>query len=120
MNQKAYRVLEFDRILAMLEEECVSEFGAEYARALEPSVYRLEVVTAQQETAEAVSYILMSGSSPVHSFDDIRQALEKARIGSALTPAELLAVARTLSASRGLNRQLLNALTPDKRLYGRF
>ena len=118
MNQKAYRVLEFDRILAMLEEECVSEFGAEYARALEPSVYRLEVVTAQQETAEAVSYILMSGSSPVHSFDDIRQALDKARLGSALTPAELLAVARTLSASRGLNRQLLNALTPDKRLYG--
>ncbi len=118
MNERTYRILEFDKILQMLSEQCVSSLGMAEATSLTPSIHRIEVVRWQQETSEAYDYLMKSGVSPVHSFDDITASLNKARIGGMLQPKDLLACRLMLAASRGLRRALLEGCEPTSLLSG--
>ena len=118
MNERTYRILEFDKILQMLSEQCVSSLGSAEAERLTPSVHRIEVVRWQQETSEAYDYLMQSGVSPVHSFDDITASLNKARIDGMLQPKERLACRLMLAASRGLRRALLEGCEPASLLGG--
>ena len=102
MNEKAIKTLEFDKIRAMLANECLSEMSRELAENLVPSTNPLEVAVSQNETWEAVDYMDKTGSAPLHGFNDVRDSLHKARIGLILGPGELLRVAGTLRVSRNV------------------
>ncbi len=112
MNDKAIKTLEFDKIRAMLANECESFMGRELAEALKPTDNPLEVAAAQNGTFEAVDYIDKSGSAPLHGFNDIREAIHKTRIGLILGPGELLSVANTLKVSRTVKATLRRDKTP--------
>jgi len=117
MDERTRKVLEYDVILAQLAAECASPLGEEQALALMPYAYRIEVERAQKETLEAYDYILHTGSSPLYAFDDIRTQMHKARVDSALTCGELLAVRRFLATSRQLRSALLAETQPLQILY---
>ena len=118
MNERTCRILEFDKILDMLSEHCVSTLGAEEARRLRPSVHRIEVTRWQQETSEALDYLLKNGVSPVHSFNDITDSLNKARIDGVLLPKELMSCRLMLQNSRLLRRSLMDGCEPASLLGG--
>ena len=54
MNEKALRILEYDKIINMLAGFAVSPMAKEMAHHLQPSVSMSEIVLRQQETTEAV------------------------------------------------------------------
>ncbi len=104
MNEKALRILEYYKIIDMLKENTVSSMGRDIAAELKPSSDINEVKELLQETTEAVNLILKKGNVPIAGVQDIRGALRKVKIGSALDPGELLRVADTLRAARRLKR----------------
>lgn len=102
MNEKALRVLEYNKIIDMLCENTVSEMGRDIASELKPSDNMHEVKELLQETTEAVNLILKKGNIPLVGVQDIRVPLRKVKLGSTLEPGELLKIADTLKASRRL------------------
>lgn len=111
MNEKALRILEYHKIIDMLCESTVSSMGRDIASDLKPSSDIHEVKELLQETTEATNLILKKGNVPIAGTQDIRGALRKVKIGSALDPGELLRVADTLRAAR----RLKNFINEDKR-----
>lgn len=107
MNEKALRVLEYNKIIDMLCENTVSEMGRDIASELKPSSNLHEVKELQQETTEAVKMILKKGNIPLEGVQDIRVPLRKAKMGSTLDPGELLKIADALRAARRL-RDFMN------------
>lgn len=68
MNEKALRILEYDKIINMLAGFAVSPMAKEMAHHLQPSVSMSEIVLRQQETTEAVSMVLRKGALPSAAF----------------------------------------------------
>lgn len=102
MNEKALRILEYNKIIEMLCESTVSAMGRDIAAELKPSTDINEIKELLQETTEAVNLLLKKGSIPIGGVQDIRVPLKKVKLGSILDPAELLRVADTLRAARRL------------------
>lgn len=102
MNEKALKILEYNKIIDMLCESTVSVMGRDIAADLKPSGDLNEIKELLQETTEAVNLILKKGNIPIGGVQDIRIALKKVKMGSALEPGELLKVADTLRAARRL------------------
>lgn len=102
MNEKALKTLEYDKIIDMLCESTVSVMGRDIAADLKPSGDLNEIKELLQETTEAVNLILKKGNIPIGGVQDIRIALKKVKMGSALEPGELLKVADTLRTARRL------------------
>lgn len=92
MDNKVFKILEFNKILESLSSRAVTAMGKEYAAGLVPSTEINEIVAAQKETSEAVSSILKKGSLPLGGVRDIRQSLKRAEIGGTLSIEELLHV----------------------------
>lgn len=102
MDAHALRVLEFDKIIARLQEQAACTLGREAAAGISPSA-RLEVVRERQrETSEAKAILQYEGEIPLGGIEDIRQHVERARIGAMLQATDLLAVQNTLAATRRL------------------
>jgi len=100
MNEKALRVLEYNKIMDMLADMALSSMGSEMVRELLPSSNINEVRLMQQETNEAVTILLRKGSIPLEGLNDIRGGLKKAEIGSTLEPSDLLKIADHLRCAR--------------------
>ena len=100
MNKRALKTLEYDKIIAMLADRCVSSSGREYAEKIEPSKDRLHVVNYLEETTEAVKYIMTSGISPMRAFDDVGGIVKRAELGSVLNMGQLMRVASFWGVSR--------------------
>ncbi len=99
VDERTLRVLEFPKIQTRLAGLTVTAAGKELAEALRPATHPDVVPHALQETAEAVA-LLADGEVPLRGTSDIRDLLRRARIGSALQPADLLALRDTLATAR--------------------
>ncbi|MFN8473473.1 MAG: Smr/MutS family protein [Anaerolineae bacterium] len=107
MNSRSLRVLEFDKVLHHLAEHTSFSAGHELALALAPSVDFDEVARRQEETAQAKEWIAQKGDVSLGGARDIRGHIRHAVIGSTLQPSDLLEVADTLRAVRGLRKELM-------------
>ena len=58
MNKKAQKTLEYDKIIGLLTECAGSPLGQEKCRNLTPSTDLDEIRNLQQETSDALSYLL--------------------------------------------------------------
>ncbi|MGQ9782448.1 MAG: endonuclease MutS2 [Armatimonadota bacterium] len=102
MDEHALRVLEFDKIIKLLQEQAACTLGREAAASMSPST-RLEIVREQQqETSEAKAILQYEGEIPLGGIEDIREHVKRARIGAMLKASDLLAVQNTLAATRRL------------------
>lgn len=100
MNERTYRVLEFEKILTRLSTYASSALGKELALKLRPSCQPDEIKTWQAETTEARLLSQSGEKVPLGGIHDLRAALRKASLGGVLSPEELAAVGDTCRATR--------------------
>ncbi len=96
MNGKVLRVLEFDKIIQMLEAKASSDPGRQLCRALVPMTDLSEIEQAQTETADALTRIFQKGSINFGNNKPLGMSLRSLEIGSTLSMEELLRMAGLL------------------------
>ena len=107
MNERALRVLEFNKILGQLADFAVSEMGHARCLQLRPAEGLTAAEEALQETEEAQVILTYLGSNPLVSFPDVQTWLAMAAKGASLSPKALLEVARSLAAARAARSALV-------------
>ena len=108
--KKAFRVLEFDKILNKLSEYTTSESVKKFIGKIEPFSDIEKARHAQKETTEAVSMLLQQGTPPVNlSVANIVGSIKRADIGGVLSPKDLLEISRVLYVARNMKSYLLDA-----------
>ncbi|MCR1897769.1 endonuclease MutS2 [Irregularibacter muris] len=96
MNEKSLRVLEYFKIIEEVSQYANSPLGREKILSLRPITDLEKVRGKLQETTESVAIVLQKGRIPLEGLTDIGPFLKKAKIGSILSPGELLKIARSL------------------------
>ena len=99
MDDRTVRILEFPKIRDRLVHQTVTAAGRDRAEALLPSGDPDAVRAALEETSEAQA-LMRDGEVPLRGTADIRDAVRRAAIGSALDAQELLAIRDTLHTIR--------------------
>lgn len=100
MNDKAYRVLEYNKILELLEAEAASSITRNVIGEMKPALDVYQIKEMLAETTEAVSVIMRKGALPLGSFYDIRDAIWLADKGSTLSMKQLLEILYNLQVTR--------------------
>lgn len=99
MNSKTLHTLEFDKIIALLEERAVSGPGKALCHALAPMTDLQEIERAQAETEAALSRIRMKGELRLAGLRDVSASLKRLDVGGTLSTAELYAISSLLDLS---------------------
>lgn len=107
MNERAIRVLEFDKIRTKLASYALSDSGKARCLDLLPSSDEAEVNERLDMTEETVVILTYIGSNPLLGFDDVAAELSLAEKGAVLSPAMLLKVAHLLKAARNAKASLV-------------
>jgi DNA mismatch repair protein MutS2 len=102
MDNRAIKILEFDKIVKKLSSLCASELGREIADKLMPDSNMAIVSERLRETTDATDFILRRGNPPLGGLHDIRSCLKRVELGSVLNPGELLHISDTLRAARNI------------------
>ncbi|MDD2189430.1 MAG: endonuclease MutS2 [Eubacteriales bacterium] len=92
MNEKTYRVLEYNKILEMLRAEAASSITRKTIEELRPAFDINSIQDMLAETTEAVSVITHKGALPLGSFYNIKDSIYLADKGSTLTMKQLLEI----------------------------
>lgn len=114
MNEKARRVLEYHKIIGLLEEMAQSSVTKERIRRLLPMTEVWRIRQAQEETTEAVTVIMAKGALPLGGFYDINGLARVAKKGGSLSMKQLLQVLYNLQAARSAASFLQSDLPKEK------
>jgi DNA mismatch repair protein MutS2 len=87
-------------------DRCAGPLGRELALALPFAETRDGARAALAQAAEAARVLGEGRPLPVGEVDDVREAVERVRIGGVLAPAELRSLGRMLGSARALRRFL--------------
>jgi len=110
MNEKSYRVLEYNKILDLLGAEAASSITKKVIGELKPALDVFQIKEMLAETTEAVSVIMRKGALPLGSFYDIKDSVYLADKGSTLTMKKLLEILYNLQVTRNAATFLKNDL----------
>ncbi len=102
MNEKTLRVLEYNKIIDMLEEKATSSLGKKKINKLKPETDFEKVKYAQKETEEALTILIKRGNPPLYGIYSILREMKRAEMGGVLSPESLLKISDTLRVSRSL------------------
>ena len=97
MNTKSLKTLEYDKIIAQLEEYASSPLGKQLCRNLLPFADIAQIRSAQSETTDAQTRVRQKGSLSFSGLRDVKDSLKRLEIGSSLSITELLAVSSMLT-----------------------
>lgn len=100
--EKSVRILEFDKILAILSELAQTDGAKKRALGLLPSSSKETVFRRQELTDNAKSMAGIKGAPSFNSIPEILDTVEKAEKNSILSPREILDVASVIRTSRQL------------------
>ncbi len=100
MNQKALRVLEYDKIIALLTAQATTDSGRELCQRLTPMTDPERINQAQVETADALTRIFRKGSPAFTGLKNPGFSLKRLEIGSSLNIDELLMIGQLLEITR--------------------
>lgn len=106
MIEKSLRVLEYEKVLAMLKSQAASTLGGERCLALRPLKSIKQVRKMQEETDEARSLLEGFGNPPLFGIYNLSEVLVYAEKGGTLSMASLLDVSANLRASQGMKEYL--------------
>ncbi len=110
MNRNTFRILEFDRIQALLLALAGSRQGQVRLEALRPLTEPAPVREAQATTSEGVALLTTLGRQPYHDLPDVSQVLLAAPVeGAHLEPAALLDVASFIQGGVEIARRVARA-----------
>ncbi len=113
MNEKVYRILEFDKIKEKLKTYAKSPMGVELVGELVPLTKPHEIRERLRETDEAVSVILVKGGLPLGGLYDIKKKVRYAEKGRILEMQDLLEVASSLRVASEVQQFLRDGALPD-------
>ena len=99
MNQKTLAKLEFDKIIARLEEEAGSFRGRQLCRRLKPMTDPEKIDTCQEQTAAAYTRIVRKGRISFSDAAPVEESMKRLEIGGALSAGELLRICRLLASA---------------------
>ena len=99
MNEKVYRVLEYEKIISRLVEKASSESGKQMCRDLKPSTNLKWIQESLQETDDTVKRIFQKGSILFQKNKNIAGLCKSLEIGCTLTTLELLQIADSLECA---------------------
>ena len=103
MNQKTLTKLEFDKIIALLEEEASSFRGRQLCRRLKPMTDIDKINTYQEQTAAAFTRIVRKGRISFGDAAPVEESMKRLEIGGALSITELLRISRLLANTARVN-----------------
>ncbi len=113
MNQKALRVLEYNKIIDQLASCASSALAKDKCLNLKPSSDREEVKAWQNETTEAVNMVLQYGNLPMGPIFNLDEGIKLANIGSVLSPKQLLQVADSVRTARIVKKHIGQAIEKE-------
>ncbi len=96
MNERALRILEYNKIIDQLTTHASSEMGKDVCKHLVPSTDLAEIMLAQEQTKDALSRIYRFGSISFAGLKNITASLKRLEVQASLSSGELLDVARIL------------------------
>ncbi len=98
------RVLEFSRVLEMLAQRCQYSVAAERAREIGPTSDVAQVRYLLGVTRESVGLLSRSPSFSVGGVRDIRDVIERSRLGMLLSPGDLRETLDTIQSASAVRR----------------
>lgn len=116
MNEKTYRVLEYNKIKELLVNEAASSMTKNLIKDLLPSIHEYEIRERMAETTEAVSVIMHKGALPLGGFYDIGPFASLAEKGGTLTMKQLLEVLYNLEVAQNAANYLKSDIPPLKKI----
>ena len=96
MNEKVLHIVEYDKIIARLEEHADSQPGKKMCRELMPMDSLFEIEHAQAETESALSHLFRKGSISFGNNRDFNYMFGALSVGASLSMPELLQLASFL------------------------
>ncbi len=99
MNEKAYRTLEYNKIIERLAEFAGSQLGKEKCNNTLPLTDRKLIEQRQSETADALARLLQKGSVSFSGIPDIRASVKRLEIDATIGTGELLRISSLLTAT---------------------
>ena len=106
MNERALRILEYNKVKDKIRKYAVTSGGKELVDKLVPYKSVYEVENALEESSEAYELLVTKGNPPFEGLHDVREGLERAGKGGTLTLAQLLYVGNMLRCSRRVKEYL--------------
>ncbi len=99
MNEKALRILEYNKIIDMLASHATSDLGREVCKKLTPTDDLFQICQGLMETTDALSRIFAKGSLSFSGLKDIGVSLMRLKVGSSLSIVELMHMASLMEVS---------------------
>ena len=90
MNQKTLNKLEYNKIIAILEEQASSMRGRQLCRKLKPMTDLERINTCQEQTSAAFTRIIKKGRLSLSDAFPVGESLKRLEIGGTLGSGELL------------------------------
>ncbi len=100
MNDKALRVLEFNKIKEELKKYTTTSAGKDIIEELVPYDNAFEVREHLEETREAFELLIKKSAPPFEGLYDVREGIGRAQRGFSLLPVQLLRIANLLRCAR--------------------
>ena len=100
MNQKALKVLEYDKIIHLLADQATSDAGKKHCLELKPMTDKQDIIQAQTQTSDALSRIFRKGNLAFGGLKDPGFQMKRLEIGGTLNAAELLSVCNLLEITK--------------------
>ncbi|ADL08147.1 endonuclease MutS2 [Thermosediminibacter oceani] len=100
MNERAQKILEFDKVKRILSRYAVSDVAKGRLLELKPAADEQLIKSMQRETSEGVTILRSGINIPLNELPDIRTSLKRATMGAVLTTGELLSIASVMKTSR--------------------
>ena len=101
-REKYYKMLELDKVLALLADETSSDDAKQQALAIEPSSGLFEVQQLLNETNDAHMLIGRFGNPSFGGIKNVAGSLRRAEAGSVLTMIELIRISQVLRVIRAV------------------
>ncbi|MFQ9086963.1 MAG: endonuclease MutS2 [Roseburia sp.] len=100
MNEKAFKTLEYNKIIDLLTEQAASLKAKELCRSLKPMTDKAKIEAAQTQTADALTRLFQKGSVSFSGIHDMEASLKRLEIGGTMGIDEFLALSSLLEASK--------------------
>lgn len=105
MNAHSLKILEYPKIVALIEGKCLTPYGRDEVLKLRPLQDRDTIQRRQTEISQMKDIINFGDPFPLYRIEDCRELVQKSRLENSLLEAkEILGVAQLVTASIEISR----------------
>jgi DNA mismatch repair protein MutS2 len=107
MDERTFKSLEFEALVALLARHVQTPLGRKRAAALAPSIDRTNINEELDRTTDCANYLSTGGAFGLSDLADPEDSLAELQVeGTSLDPRQILALQRLVSAGMDVREQL--------------